>query len=364
MSVSDKLKKPENVTNRRRLIVIIAIVIIAVVGIFWGISHQSEEETVSSAFRVDVVSPTLDSIRVSNDLTGTIKADNSATLYPQINGEILQIYVEPGDYVTAGQLICTIDNAGQNAAKVGVDGALISFNDAKTNLERMTVLYQEGAVSKQAYDSAVSAYNAATVQLESAQISYGTQNDFSNITTPISGIVESLSVTEHDIANPAMAVCTVTGSGEKNVEFSVTESLMKKINIGDEILVQKGGNKYTGVVSEINTIADPMTGMFNMKAILTDGAGLTNNTSVKVVLETIESDECLVIPLEAVYYDQGNPYVYLYEQGIAVRKDIITGSNNTEIIEVQSGLTSNDMVISTWSSLLRDGAEVKLEDEE
>jgi len=102
----------------------------------------------------------------------------------------------------------------------------------------------------------------------------------------------------------------------------------------------------------------------HLKAILTDGAGLTNNTSVKVVLETIESDECLVIPLEAVYYDQGNPYVYLYEQGIAVRKDIITGSNNTEIIEVQSGLTSNDMVISTWSSLLRDGAEVKLEDEE
>ena len=68
----------------------------------------------------------------------------------------------------------------------------------------------------------------------------------------------------------------------------------------------------------------------------------------------------MTIPVDAVYYENGEPYVYTYSDGKVWQKFIEEGIFDSDILEVKSGLSMDDMVVTTWSSELYDGAEVRL----
>ena len=71
----------------------------------------------------------------------------------------------------------------------------------------------------------------------------------------------------------------------------------------------------------------------------------------------------MTIPVDAVYYENGEPYVYTYSDGKVWQKFIEAGIFDSDILEVKSGLSMDDMVVTTWSSELYDGAEVRLKGE-
>ena len=71
----------------------------------------------------------------------------------------------------------------------------------------------------------------------------------------------------------------------------------------------------------------------------------------------------MTIPVDSVYYENGDPYVYTYSDGKVWQKFIEEGIFDADVLEVRSGLTMADMVVTTWSSELYDGADVKLKGE-
>ena len=68
----------------------------------------------------------------------------------------------------------------------------------------------------------------------------------------------------------------------------------------------------------------------------------------------------MTVPLSAVNYDGGIPYVYCLENGVAVRTDVEVGIHDEERIEILGGLEDGSQVIYSWSNELVDGAEVIL----
>ena len=106
-------------------------------------------------------------------------------------------------------------------------------------------------------------------------------------------------------------------------------------------------------------MVDPATGLFKVKASADgdDGALLTG-LSVKVTADTAKARGSLLIPQSVVYYEDGAAYVYLLENGHAVKTFIETGISNEESVEVTSGLTAASRIISTWHPNLTDGAAV------
>ena len=66
----------------------------------------------------------------------------------------------------------------------------------------------------------------------------------------------------------------------------------------------------------------------------------------------------MTIPVDAVYYEDGEPYVYVYTDGKVHKRDIESGIYDSNTMEVRSGLTLDDQVVTTWSSELYEGAEV------
>ena len=111
-------------------------------------------------------------------------------------------------------------------------------------------------------------------------------------------------------------------------------------------------------------MADETTGLYKVKASMDEDTFLSTGSEVKLYVTSEETTNAMTIPVDAVYYEDGEPYVYVYTDGKVHKRDIESGIYDSNTMEVRSGLTLDDQVVTTWSSELYEGAEVILKNQE
>ena len=152
----------------------------------------------------------------------------------------------------------------------------------------------------------------------------------------------------------------ISGEGEKRVSFYVTERVVAKLKQGDAITIRKNGVEYQGSISDVSTMVDETNGLFKVKAELPEAGSIATGSTVKVTVVSDCATQVMTIPVDAVYYDNGVGNVYLYEDGTVHKQQVEVGLYDSERAQILSGLTGEEMVISTWSSQLYEGSTVKL----
>lgn len=309
--------------------------------------------------------PETGDIRLTTSVIGSIEPSDVVYIYPKASGDVTEVNVKAGDIVEQGQVICTIDTKQVETARTSMESAGLALKQAQEELARQQILYNSGGISDQAYEQYRDSVTSAQLQYEQSKYTYETQLEYSQITAPIEGLVEICDMEVYDNVSPADLICVISGRGNRVVSFSATERIRNYLNEGDSIQVEKDGNRYEGVIYEISTMADETTGLYKVKASITEeGAILPTGSQVKLYVTSEKTENAMTIPVDAVYYDNGEPYVYVYEDGCVYRRYIEMGVYDSELTEVLSGLTMDDMVITTWSSELYEGAEVTLRNEE
>ena len=316
---------------------------------------NTENETVAPP-AVRVENPSNGTIELFRSLIGTVEPADQVYVIPKAAGEITAVYVNPGDYVEEGQLLCEIDTKQVDGAKLQLESAEIQLKDAQTNLERMKVLYASGDISSQSYEQVESAAKGAQIAYDSAKLAYDIQVEFSSITATIAGKIESSSMEVHGMASSASPLCVIAGEGAKSVSFSVTEAMLDQVHVGEQIKIEKNGSDYVGTVTEVNTMVDAATGLFKVKATVEDNGSLISGSSVKLYITSDKAENVMTIPVDAVYYSNGEPYVYTYNNGMVHKVTVETGISDDEKMQIISGLSADNEVITTWDPELYEGA--------
>lgn len=338
----------------------IVIPIVAVVGIAAVIGYQMlKPEKVSEAVAPPVVrteTPQMGTIELSTGLIGKVEPSDVVYITPKMAGEVTEVFVKAGDMVAEGQQICKIDTKQVDGAKISLDSAAIALQDAKTNLERMKVLYASGDISAQAFEQVQSGVKGAQLQYDGAKLAYDMQVEYSNITAPISGKIESIDMEVRDMVSQQNLICVIAGEGSKAVSFAVTERVAANVKEGDTLRIEKNGSEYTGTVTQVSSVVDQATGLFKVKASVDDEGTLSTGTSVKLYVTSEKADNAMTLPVDAVYYDGGESFVYTFDAGTVHRVPVETGINDAERIQIVSGITLEDKVITTWSPELFEGA--------
>ena len=218
---------------------------------------------------------------------------------------------------------------------------------------------QAGIASAQAgVASAKVGVEMAQVGIDSAQY----QLDMYTITAPIDGVIEAVSVEEHGFASPGNPAFVISNKSTMTVTFYASAGIRNTFQIGQKVQVERDGTVYDASITEIGSMVDQTTGLFKIKASVTaPDSSLLTGTNVKVIADTYEQSNTLMIPYDAVYYADEQAYVYVAENGKAVRRNIETGIFDETTITVLSGLTADDQVIVSWSSNLRDGADISVQ---
>ena len=197
----------------------------------------------------------------------------------------------------------------------------------------------------------------AQANVEAAEL----QLDYANVTAPVSGVITSKGVTKNNMTSPGAVAYTIMSDGTKYVSFFVSENVMKELVEGQTISVDKNGDVYGAVITENPGVIDQQSGLFKVKARVNSTDDMANGVKVKLTMMTQHSDNVLTLPIDAVYHESEKSYVYTYGNGKANKVYVETGLFNDELIEIISGISEADQVITTWSSQLRNGVEVKVD---
>ncbi len=216
-------------------------------------------------------------------------------------------------------------------------------------------------------ESAAGGMNSAQVGVEGAQVAIESaeyQLDMYTLKAPISGVIEAVNVKEHDFASPNTPAYIISNKEAMTVTFYVSEGVRNTFQTGQKVTVDRNGKLFDGVITEIGSMVDQNTGLFVVKvSVGRPDESMLTGCSVKISADTYSQDNVLLIPYDAVYYDNGQPYVYVAVDGVVARRDIETGIFDEQTMTVVSGLTTEDQLITSWSANLREGAEVSIQKE-
>lgn len=199
-------------------------------------------------------------------------------------------------------------------------------------------------------------------QLKQAQTLNYASNVADGLKADMDGIVTELKVTEGAPVTAGTALVTVASNSQVHVTVNLSKSDLAKVKEGQKADVTIAGTKYEGTVSFINHMA--VTNANNMPVVEAQIA-ITNadeeiylGVEAKVVIYAQKSEDVLLVPVEAVNSDKSGDFVYVVENGIVVRKDVVTGVSSDTEIEVISGLNENDQVMTEISLDITEGMEV------
>ena len=203
-------------------------------------------------------------------------------------------------------MLCRIDSDALDSLKLNMDAAQITLEEARRSRDRIEALYGSGAVSQQELEQVRDGAESARIAYEAAKNQYDLQVEYTTVTAPISGTVETRNVDIHDFASAGVPVCTIASDGQFQVKFGVTDKTHANISVGDAVTLEKNGTVYDAQITEISSMIDAATGLYNATAVLSNPADLTNGMRVKLTVVREQALGAQTVPLAAIHYDAGS----------------------------------------------------------
>ena len=306
-------------------------------------------------------------IAVKEELLGQISAKEQFRLLSKISGEVLEIDKENGSEVKKGERIALLDNQKQiDAAKYSLEQAKAQAQVTRDSRDRLSTLKESGDISVQDFEAADAQAKAAEAQVKAAKLNYDTQVEFSEITAPADGILQNSILVKGAFIPQGTQLATLMGAGSQQVLFSATEELVKNLSVGQNIMLEKGKESYPGTITEISSVLLPETGLFPVKAEV-ENTDFPEGSKAKISLTKDSRTSVNILPLNVLYYENGEAYVYVFEgtdgnEGLLRKKKVELGLSGEESAEILSGLSEEDKVVSSWNNEMFDGAKVRLQD--
>jgi RND family efflux transporter MFP subunit len=234
---------------------------------------------------------------------------------------------------------------GLDQAEIGIDAAQKAYDltTGQAREELLAVVNAQLAQAKAGYDTAL------------RQLSY------TKVTCPIDGVVEQKNVAVNGMSSPSSAAYVVSNKDALNVTFNVSAEVAGNMSVGDAVTVENGTQSHTAEVVEIANAVGASTGLFAVKARIVGNLGdLPTGLAVKLTAITAKTQNGLIIPVAAVYYDKGNAYVYTVQGGAAVKTPVTLGILSNDSAEVIAGLSEASQIVTTWNPNLTDGSAVEI----
>lgn len=381
--------KPDKTPKKRRgwLISLIILIILAGGGYWWYHTNQSAQRSASQgAFAVPKVP--VRAVAVEEGFLqerlkaiGTVTAFNIVTVRSRVEGELLEIHFQDGQFVEAGDVLAQIDprpyELRVEQAKGQYKQSKAQLDIAKTELRRYQTLYQQDSIAKQTLESqeALVAQLEGTVQAAQANIEEAKlQVSYTKIKAPITGKLGFRQLDEGNLISSGSVdgLVTITQTQPIAVTFALPEQqlqqLLERLHLESTLPVEvyDRNNELLGEgeLLAVDNQIDVDTGTVQVKASLpnTDNALYPNQFARISVL--LGEQEGLMLPEEAVQTGSQGPYVYVVDEDDKVQvTPIELGLKSGGRVLVLEGLAADERVVTEGTDRLRSGTVVDVIDD-
>jgi len=304
----------------------------------------------------------------------TIKSRRSASLSPQVDGNITKILVVSGQAVKAGQVLMEIDPLKQVATldqqKSTQAQASATYEFNKAEVERQKKLFEAGITSRQAYDTAVQNFGSSKAAYDAAAAGTATQQQqlaYYNVRAPFAGIVGDIPVHVGDYVTqnsvPSTVLTTLDDqSGLEAYIYIPTDRVAEvKMGLPVEILDTAGTVVAKSTISFLSPQVDNGMQGILAKAEVPTGSNVRNQEVVNARV-TWNSTPKPTVPVLAVSQIGGQSFVFIAKavgQGFVAHQIPVTlGETVGNTYPVLGGLKPGDQVIVSGLQFLGEGAPV------
>ena len=313
------------------------------------------------------------------DLQGKVDADNISYISPRgMGGQVRAVYVQQGQAVKKGQLLLKLDDAIMRqqvtAARQQLAGIRTQLGFAKNLAARQKNLWDQGIGTEVQLITANTNVQALENQLSAANEGVKVsveQLNTANIYSDVSGIADvvNIRVGETFTGMTAMgAQIKIVNTSSLKVVTSVPENYIARLHKGSpaEITVPDINRTINASVSLISQSIDPNSRGFVAEIKVPYDPMLKPNQSAKVRIVDYSAPNVIVIPINVVQTDENGKYVYVLEKRandrmVAKKKTINIGEVYSNNVEVKTGLTVGDLLITEGYQSIYEGQGIMTE---
>jgi len=306
---------------------------------------------------VKVVNVQTQSIDKHIQAQGEIKAFREVILQSDIAGKVIKLNLFEGQTVQKGDIIVQLDDRVYQAK---LKQAQAKLKHSQQKYLRIKTLVEKGTGSASEAEDA-----AADLKFHEAEVALATINvDKTQIKAPFSGILGLKDVDVGDYITPGQALVNLVDINTIMVDFHLPEKYISDIQekmtvnlVADSI----PGKVFAGVIYAIAPTLDATMRSLHARAKFSNPKFLLKPglfSRLHIILATI--DKALIIPEEALIYQESKFYVYTIKDGKAILTEVSTGAKQDGFIQVTSGLSEQEQVVLAGQIKLFDGASIQV----
>ena len=312
-------------------------------------------------------------VPLSDTFVATIKSRRSATMNPQVDGNLTAIEVHSGEHVTQGQTLMDIDPLKQRAtvesAAATQQQLLATYEYNQAEVERQRKLFESGITSRDAYDQAVQNFRNSKASYDSAVATTATQKQqlgYYKIVAPFAGVVGDVPVHVGDYVSATTLLTTVDANTDLEAYIYVPTADSAKLHEGLKVNILGPDGKpveKTAVDFLSPQVDNSLQGILLKAPVHSATADLLRNQQL-VQAQVIWSDASMpTVPVLAVTEIGGQSFVYVAQpvspgKYVAHQEPVDLGDTVGNAYAVKSGLKPGDKVIVSGTQILQEGMPV------
>ena len=319
--------------------------------------NGAKDDGAPPAVTVEAVAVEPRAMAASYSGSASLEARAEAQVVAKTSGVALEVLVEEGDVVRAGQVLVRIDadRARLNLAQVDAQ-----VKKLEANFRRASELVKQQMVSVGDHDQLRYDLENARAAWRLAQL----ELSYTNVTAPISGVVASRSIKPGNFVQINTPIIRIVDNSRLEATLNVSERDLTSLREGLPVRMSVDalpGRVFEGVVDRIAPVVDAGSGTFRVVCAFDPGQeALQPGMFARIGIDYDTRASALAIPRAALLEDEGDPAVYVVRDGKAVRTAITTGYVDGGFIEVRDGLAEGDRVVTAGKVALRDGTVVQV----
>jgi RND family efflux transporter MFP subunit len=371
---ADYIELPEEnagAARRKRWIIIGAAVLIAVLAAYFlirGGSAPVAPETPALP-HVTVTVPGRQSVAATISATGDLAARREMPVgVAGEGGMVVQVLVEPGDWVEAGEPLATLDRSVQTqeaaslAASIAVARADAAL--AESELDRARALVSRGFISKADIDRKTATRDAARARVAVAEAQLGEARARIGrlvIRAPARGLVLTRALEPGQVVSPGSgALFRIAKDGEMEALAKLPEQDLARLRVGVPAQVTPVGStqSFTGRVWQLSPVIDPQTRQGIARVALGYDPAIRPGgfAAVRVMTGTVDAP---LLPESAVLSDTKGSFVYIVAKNDEVqRRSVTVGEVSDKGMTITEGLTGKEQVVLSAGAFLNPGDKI------
>jgi membrane fusion protein (multidrug efflux system) len=304
---------------------------------------------------VQVRMPYREDLYATYEATANIGTEGDAPVVARVPGDVVELLVEEGAEVTAGQPLARLDG---ERLRLELLAAKADLDRVQGEFDRYRDLVERGVVSKAAFDNLQYDLDALRATYELRRLEY----DYTTLRAPIDGQVASRAIRPGQNVGIDDVAFRITDTRELMAELQIPQTELAVIAAGQPAKLRVDsmpGRVFEATIVRISPTVDAENGTFTARAEIDNAAGdLAPGMFARFSIAYERHADALLIPSDALIEEDEQTAVYVVAGATVERRVIRTGIASGNRIEVLEGLGENDQVVVTGHSSLREGSKV------